>query len=215
MSARIRRLAYTSLTAVLLLCSTAVGAVQGQETDSVDESLRKTELKVNRSTAHFSNARLEKIALLAKNVEMARNKYARALALYIDKIGSDKEVDSSRISYEEAQIKLAGEWGMTRQALECIKGQEKIAMKWSSDAKKDCANGVQSASQGGPGALGSPSCATAEATDMIKASTNQPTQHPNAAQKKWQDQGLSSPHTVPPPNLEEPAPATSLMPGKK
>ena len=200
------------LAAVLLVCGTAVGA---EETDSVDESLRKTELKVNRSTKHLSNARLQKIALLAKNVEMTRNKYARAPALYIDKIGSDKEVDASRISYEEAQIKLAGEWGLTRQALECIKSQEKIAMKWSSDAKQNCASNDKSVGQGGPGALGSPSCATAEATDMIKASTSQPVQHPNAAQKKWQDQGLSSPHTLLPSNLEEPAPAKSLIPGKK
>lgn len=200
------------LMAVLLLCGTAVGA---EETDSVDESLRKTELKVNRSTKDFSNAKLQKIALLAKNVEMTRNKYARALALYIDKIGSDKEVDASRISYEEAQIKLAGEWGLTRQALECIKGQEKIAMKWSSEAKQNCASNAQSVAQSGPGALGNPSCATAEATDMIKASTSQPTKHPNAAQKKWQDQGLSSPHTLPPSNLEEPAPVTSLIPGQK
>lgn len=108
-------------------------AARGEECDTVDERLRQSELKVNTPTNKLSAKKLEKIALLSKDVESRRTKYARFITMYLEKIGSDKDVDQSRIDYEKAQIALAAEWNLVRSVLPVIKKQEKIVIDWKAE----------------------------------------------------------------------------------
>ena len=120
-----------TLVAIAVLCPWL--AAWGEECDTVDERLRQSELKMSTPNSKLSAKKLEKIALLSKEVESRRTKYARYITMYLEKIGSDKDVDQSRIDYEKAQIALAGEWNQVRQVLPIIKKQEKIVIDWKAE----------------------------------------------------------------------------------
>ncbi|MBY0358240.1 MAG: hypothetical protein K2W82_09590 [Candidatus Obscuribacterales bacterium] len=100
-----------------------------EECDNIAEILRKSEFQ-HSMPAKLSNQALQKIALLAKEVEAKRNNYARALDLYLGHIGADKAVDQARIDYEKAQINLAAYWNSTKQVLPILRQQEKSAQAW-------------------------------------------------------------------------------------
>ena len=125
---------YQKLVPLLVLCATLhLGAVSpsvATETrEDVIEALRATELQ-NGSTDDLSDKELSKVALLSKTVEAKRDTYARALELYIERIGAGKDVDQALIDYERAEISLAAEWKATRKVLEVIKKQDHLAHVW-------------------------------------------------------------------------------------
>jgi len=68
--------------------------------------------------------------LLEREVESARENYARALYLFAEKIGAGKDVHHSRIEYEKAEIALAVKLKRTRDGLAAIKKQEAIVQEW-------------------------------------------------------------------------------------
>lgn len=117
-------LAFTSCT------SLALSPAWSSETrEEVIEALRATELPSG-SMDDLSDEKLSEVALKSKTVEAKRNTYARALELYMERIGAGKDVDQALIDYERAEIALAAEWKTTRKVLEVIKKQDKLAHEW-------------------------------------------------------------------------------------
>ncbi|MBP7862408.1 hypothetical protein KA183_12055 [bacterium] len=109
------------LTALLVVANLFLGSiVMADECDDIAEILRKSELAAP-SNAKLPDHKLEEVALLSKDVESKREKYARSLGLFLEKIGADKDVDQNRIDYEKAQIKLGDFWHKTRDTLEIQK----------------------------------------------------------------------------------------------
>lgn len=100
-----------------------------ETSEEVIEALRATELP-NGSTDELSDKELSEVALLSKTVEAKRQIYARALELYIERIGAGKDVDQALIDYERAEISLAAEWKATRKVLAVIKKQDHLAHEW-------------------------------------------------------------------------------------
>lgn len=124
------------LTSILLLltCSIFVSATFGpgcraETREDVIEALRATELP-NGPMDELSDRELSEVALKSKTVEAKRDTYARALELYMERIGAGKDVDQALIDYERAEIALAAEWKATRKVLEVIKKQDKLAHEW-------------------------------------------------------------------------------------
>jgi len=97
--------------------------------EEVIEALRATELPSG-SMDDLSDEKLNEVALKSKTVEAKRDTYARALELYMERIGAGKDVDQALIDYERAEIALAAEWKTTRKVLEVIKKQDKLAREW-------------------------------------------------------------------------------------
>ncbi|MBS1955780.1 MAG: hypothetical protein JST89_16470 [Cyanobacteria bacterium SZAS-4] len=126
---------YLKSALILALCASVplLGApqpVNASETrDEVIQALRATELQ-NGPTDDLSDKALSEVALLSKTVEAKRDVYARALELYIERIGAGKDVDQALIDYERAEISLAAEWKATRKVLEVIKKQDHLAHEW-------------------------------------------------------------------------------------
>ncbi len=125
---------YLKSAVVLAFCASIplFGApeVSASETrDDVIQALRATELP-NGPTDDLSDKALSEVALLSKTVEAKRNIYARALELYIERIGAGKDVDQALIDYERAEIRLAAEWKETRKVLEVIRKQDRLAHQW-------------------------------------------------------------------------------------
>lgn len=125
---------YLKSAVVLALCASVsllgVAQVSASETkDEVIQALRATELP-NGPTDALSDKALSEVALLSKTVEAKRDIYARALELYIERIGAGKDVDQALIDYERAEIKLAAEWKATRKVLEVIRKQDHLAHEW-------------------------------------------------------------------------------------
>ncbi|HEY9732211.1 MAG TPA: hypothetical protein V6C89_09870 [Drouetiella sp.] len=127
---------HPKLAPVLALCvctSLARGAftpVFSAETrEEVLQALRATELP-NGPMDELKDEELAEVALKAKTVEAKRDVYARALELYMERIGAGKDVDQALIDYERAEIALAAEWKATRKVLEVIKKQDKLAHEW-------------------------------------------------------------------------------------
>lgn len=117
-------LTFTSFT------SLALSPVWGTETrEEVIEALRATELPSG-PMDDLSDEKLSEVALKSKTVEAKRDTYARALELYMERIGAGKDVDQALIDYERAEIALAAEWKTTRKVLEVIKKQDKLAHQW-------------------------------------------------------------------------------------
>lgn len=126
---------YLKSALALALCASiqsfaALAPVAASETrEDVIEALRATELQSG-STDDLSDKALSEVALLAKTVEAKRDVYARALELYMERIGAGKDVDQALIDYERAEIRLAAEWKATRKVLEVIKKQDHLAHEW-------------------------------------------------------------------------------------
>ncbi|MBI2809899.1 MAG: hypothetical protein HYX67_03590 [Candidatus Melainabacteria bacterium] len=126
---------YRKLAPLLVLClslqvlGTLSPATASETREDVIEALRATELQ-NGPTDGLSDKALSEVALLSKTVEAKRDIYARALELYIERIGAGKDVDQALIDYERAEISLAAEWKATRKVLEVIKKQDHLAHEW-------------------------------------------------------------------------------------
>lgn len=122
------------LTAFVIVFNLLIGnIILADECDDIAEILRKSELAAP-SNAKLSDHKLEQVALLSKDVESKREKYARSLGLFLEKIGADKDVDQNRIDYEKAQIKLGDFWHKTRDTLEILKKQEHLTQGWKKKA---------------------------------------------------------------------------------
>lgn len=121
--------------AIVLCLSTFGGERPLVASDIVDtreeviEALRRTELRVG-SMDDLSDSELSKVALRAKEVEAKRDIYARALQLYMERIGAGKDVDQALIDYEQAEISLAAELKNTRKVLAVINLQDHLAHQW-------------------------------------------------------------------------------------
>ncbi len=124
------------LTAFVIVSNLLIGnIILAEECDDIAEILRKSELHSS-SSSKLSDHKLEQLALLSKEVESKREKYARSLGLYLEKIGADKDVDQNRIDYEKAQIKLGDFWHRTKETLSILKKQEQLARNWKKKALK-------------------------------------------------------------------------------
>lgn len=122
------------LSAIVIVSNLFIGnMILAEECDDIAEILRKSELQSS-STSRLSDHKLEQLALLSKEVESKREKYARSLGLYLEKIGADKDVDQNRIDYEKAQIKLGDFWHRTKETLSILKKQEHLAQDWKKKA---------------------------------------------------------------------------------
>jgi len=126
---------------LLIVCSFPL-AVSAEEGDDIAELIRRTELKAP-SKIRLSDKKLKEVALLSLDVEAKRQKYARTLDLYLERIGADKDCDQARIDYEKAQVALASKWNRTREVLNIIRKQEKLAQDW----KKKCAASRETTSE--------------------------------------------------------------------
>jgi hypothetical protein len=122
---------YTRAIPLIALCIAAgcLPALATETKDEVVEILRRTELPSG-STDDLSDHALSKVALLSKTVEAKRDLYARALELFIERIGAGKDVDQARIEYEKAEISLAAEWKETRKVFAVLNKQSKLAHEW-------------------------------------------------------------------------------------
>lgn len=127
---------HIKLAPVLALCvctSLARGALapafSAEIREEVLQALRATELP-NGPMDELKDEDLAEVALKEKTVEAKRDVYARALELYMERIGAGKDVDQALIDYERAEIALAAEWKATRKVLEVIKKQDKLAHDW-------------------------------------------------------------------------------------
>ncbi len=126
---------YTQAISLIALCSAlcivggSLPAVATETKDEVVEILRSTELP-SESMDGLSDRELSEIALLSKTVEAKRDLYARALELYIERIGAGKDVDQARIEYEKAEISLAAAWKETRKVFAVLNKQSKLAHEW-------------------------------------------------------------------------------------
>jgi len=125
---------FRKLATVLVLCAVTCvigpqAATASETREEVIQALRDTELQ-NGSTEGLSDKALSEVALLSKTVEAKRDIYARALELYMERIGAGKDVDQALIDYERAEISLAAEWKATRKVLEVIKKQDRLAHEW-------------------------------------------------------------------------------------
>lgn len=118
------------LTSLVIVSNLLIGnIILAEECDDIAEILRKSEMQAS-SSSKLSDHKLEQLALLSKEVESKREKYARSLGLYLEKIGADKDVDQNRIDYEKAQIKLGDFWHRTKETLSILKKQEHLAQNW-------------------------------------------------------------------------------------
>ncbi|MFN8551339.1 MAG: hypothetical protein U0103_07620 [Candidatus Obscuribacterales bacterium] len=116
--------------ALLALTALALPPAWSSDTrEEVIEALRATELPSG-PTDDLTDEKLSEVALKSKTVEAKRDTYARALELYMERIGAGKDVDQALIDYERAEIALAAEWKTTRKVLEVIKKQDKLAHEW-------------------------------------------------------------------------------------
>lgn len=132
---------------IALACLTQGNAL-ASEADDIAEVIRATEVKGG-SITNLSPKKLKEIATLSLEVESKREKYARALDLFLEGLGSDKDVDTSRVEYEKAQVNLADKWNKTRELLDVLKKQEVLAQKWKRERveKKDRARSSDSAAE--------------------------------------------------------------------
>jgi hypothetical protein len=117
---------FISSLCVLLVVQTPVFA---WDADDIAEIIRETELKAP-PIAKLGENKLREIALSSLDVEAKWEKYARCLDMFLEGVGSDKDVDSAKVEYEKAQVTLAGKWNKTREVLPILKKQEKLAQKW-------------------------------------------------------------------------------------
>ncbi|CAN5149406.1 hypothetical protein BH10CYA1_BH10CYA1_60150 [soil metagenome] len=126
---------YRKVAPIIVLCAAfqVLGvlppAPASEKRDYFIQALQATELQ-NGSTDKLSDRALSEVTLLSKTVEAKRNIYARALELYIERIGAGKDVDQALIDYERAEISLAAEWQSTRKVLAVIKKQDHLAHEW-------------------------------------------------------------------------------------
>jgi hypothetical protein len=120
---------FIALSVVILSLGTCPKAPAAELREEVLETLRSTELPTA-DTAGLTDRQLSEVALLAKTVEAKRDNYARALELFLERIGAGKDVDQALIEYERAEISLAAEMKATRKVLEIIKKQDHLAHEW-------------------------------------------------------------------------------------
>lgn len=117
-------------TVAALLISLFCGSIAQADTkEELSQLLRSTEIDFG-STDKLTDAEVGSIALLEREVESARENYARSLCLYAEKIGAGKDVHHSRIDYEKAEIALAVKLKRTRDGLAAIKKQESVVQEW-------------------------------------------------------------------------------------
>lgn len=114
---------------MIALCCLTQGTALASESDDIAEIIRATEVK-GRSIENLSSKKLKEIATLSLEVQNKREKYARSLDLFLEGLGSDKDVDTSRVEYEKAQVNLAEKWNKTHEVLDVLKKQEVLAQKW-------------------------------------------------------------------------------------
>lgn len=114
---------------IIALCCLTQGSALASESDDIAEIIRATEVKGG-SIENLSPKKLKEIATLSLEVQNKREKYARSLDLFLEALGSDKDVDTSRVEYEKAQVNLAEKWNKTREVLDVLKKQEVLAQKW-------------------------------------------------------------------------------------
>lgn len=112
-----------------LVSGTFAPAMASDTREDVIDALRATELPAG-PMDELNDKELSEVALKSKTVEAKRDTYARALELYIERIGAGKDVDQALIDYERAEIALAAEWKATRKVLEIIKRQDRLAHEW-------------------------------------------------------------------------------------
>ncbi|HEY9679328.1 MAG TPA: hypothetical protein V6C76_15075 [Drouetiella sp.] len=124
-----KRISLTALCACSVVFGFAPNAYATDSKEEIVEALKGTELPSG-SMDGLDDKALSEVALLTKTLEAKRDSYARALELYIERIGAGKDVDSALIEYERAEISLGAEWKNTRKVLDIIKKQEHLAHEW-------------------------------------------------------------------------------------
>lgn len=102
------------------------------DADDIAEIIRETEIK-GPSIKNLSEKKVKAIAMCSLEVEAKREKYARALDMFLEGVGADKDVDSAKVEYEKAQVNLASQWNKAHEVLPILKKQEVLAQKWKAE----------------------------------------------------------------------------------